>query len=125
MSAIAFVQTRTVNEVMMNHQNDYSMIITTCADSAAARTLARMLIEKKLAACAQMLPIESIYLWKGEVCEDSETALLIKTKTELFDEIAAAIRENHPYEVPEIIQIPISDGLPEYLSWIDDCTRRE
>ena len=109
----------------MSRENDYSLIITTTANKESAREIARLLVEKRLAACAQMLPIESIYFWQGKICEESETALFIKSKTALFDEIKAAIKENHPYEVPEIVQIPITDGLPEYLKWIGDCTSRQ
>ena len=105
-------------------QNEYSLIITTAADRESAKKIARMLVEKQLAACVQMLPIESIYLWQEKICEENETALFIKSKTALFDEIKEAIKENHSYEVPEIIQMPVTDGLPEYLKWIDDCTRR-
>ena len=70
----------------------------------------------------QMLPIDSVYLWKGETCEDGEVMLFIKSRTDLFDKIAVAIKEVHPYEVPEIVQLPITDGLPEYLKWIGECT---
>jgi len=101
---------------------DYSIVVTTAADGDSARKIARLLVERRLAACAQMLPIESVYRWKGEVCEGNETTLFIKSRTALFDEIKAAIRETHVYEVPEIIQVPITDGLPEYLGWVDDCT---
>ena len=73
----------------------------------------------------QMLPIESVYLWQGKICDEKETVLLIKTKTDLFDKIKSVIKENHSYEVPEIIQIPITNGLPEYLKWIDECTKNE
>jgi len=104
-------------------QNEYSIIIATAPDRESAKKIARLLVEKRLAACAQMIPIESIYFWQNKICEDSETALFIKSRTALFDKIKAAIRENHTYEVPEIIQIPITDGLPEYLKWIDDCTQ--
>ena len=103
---------------------EYSMIITTAADKESARKIARLLVERRLAACAQMLPIESIYLWQDKICEENETMLFIKSKTALFDEIKTAIKENHAYEVPEIIQIPITDGLPDYLKWIGDCTSR-
>ena len=81
-----------------------------------------MLVEQRLAACVQMFPIESVYLWKGKICEEGEVMLLIKSRTELFDKIAATIRQVHPYEVPEIVQMPITDGLPEYLQWIEECT---
>ena len=100
----------------------YSVIITTCPDKDSAKGIARHLVERRLAACVQMLPIESVYRWDSEICDDSEVMLLIKSRTMLYDRIAAAIRENHAYEVPEIIQIPITDGLPAYLRWIDDCT---
>ena len=81
-------------------------------------------MDKKLAACGQIFPIESIYFWQSKVCDENESMLLIKSKTALFDEIKAVIKKNHPYEVPEIVQIPITTGLPEYLGWIDDCTNR-
>ena len=70
----------------------------------------------------QIFPIESIYLWQDKICNEDEAMLFIKSKAELFDKITAAIRENHAYEVPEIVQIPITGGLPEYLKWIGDCT---
>ena len=104
----------------MSHE--YSIAISTFADKEAAKNTARMLVEERLAACVQMLPIESVYLWSGTTCEDSETMLIIKSRTELFDKIAAAIKESHTYELPEIVQVPITAGLPEYLSWIGDST---
>jgi len=105
-------------------ENGYSIIITTTADKDSARKIAKLLVEKRLAACVQMFPIESIYYWQDKICEENEITLFIKSKTALFEEIKAAIRENHVYEVPEIIQIPITNGLPEYLKWIDDCAGR-
>jgi periplasmic divalent cation tolerance protein len=100
----------------------YSLIITTTAGKESAKKIAKELVEKHLAACVQMLPIQSVYLWKEKICDEDEIALFIKSKTALFKEIKTAIRKNHEYEVPEIIQIPITDGLPEYLQWIDECT---
>jgi len=105
-------------------ENEYSIIIVTAGNKEAAREIASLLVERRLAACAQMIPIESVYSWQGKICEDSEVALHIKSRTALFDEIKAAIKEIHSYEVPEIIQVPITDGLPEYLAWIDENTRR-
>lgn len=102
-------------------QTGYSMIITTCADKEAAKAIAKILLEKQLAACVQMLPVESMYVWQGKICDDNETILFIKSKAGLFDEIAAVIKENHCYEIPEIIQVPITAGLPEYLKWIAEC----
>ena len=106
---------------MPDNTHQYSLVITTAADKDSAKVIAGLLVEKRLAACVQMFPVESIYTWKGETCNDDEIALFIKSKSSLFDKIAAAIKENHKYEVPEIIQIPITNGLPEYLKWIDDC----
>ena len=99
---------------------EYTMVITTCADKASAKQLANIIVQQRLAACAQLIPIESVYVWEGEVCSEDETILLIKTKTALFDKLSAAIIENHSYEVPEIIKLPITGGHPDYLSWIDE-----
>ena len=102
--------------------NQYSMIISTYPDKDSAKAIAKMLIEARLAACVQMFPIESMYSWKDKICDENEIMLIIKSKTELFDKIFAAIKEYHTYEIPEIIQVPITNGLSEYLNWIDACT---
>ena len=102
--------------------NAYSLIIATTSDRESAKKIARLLVEKRLAACAQLLPIESVYRWKDEINEENEIALFIKSRTALFEKVKTAIKENHAYEVPEIVQLPITDGLPEYLNWIGDCT---
>jgi periplasmic divalent cation tolerance protein len=102
--------------------SEYSIIISTYADKDLAKEIAKTLVELRLAACVQMFPINSVYLWKDEICDENEIMLLIKSRTDLFDKIAAAIKAYHPYEVPEIVQIPIADGLPKYLRWIGDCT---
>jgi len=99
---------------------DYSIITTTCPNKDLAKQISKLLVERRLAACVQMFPIESIYLWKNNVCEENEIALFIKSRTDLFDKIVEAIKEIHTYEVPEIIQTPIIGGLSEYLNWIDD-----
>jgi len=103
-------------------KDEYSIITTTYVDREAAKRLANRLIEKRLAACIQMLPIESIYLWQQKICDANEVLLIIKSKTELFEKIATEIKESHTYEVPEILQVPITGGLPEYLAWIDGYT---
>jgi len=110
-----------MSKEMLGDENIYSIIAVTCADKDAARKIARVLVERRLAACVQMFPIESVYLWQGKICEDDETALFIKSRAASFEKIQVAVRELHAYEVPEIIQIPITNGLPEYLKWIDDC----
>ena len=100
--------------------NENSIVIATCPDKEAAKNIARLLVEERLAACVQVFPIESIYSWEGKIFDENEIMLFIKTKTSLFNEVSALIRKNHSYDVPEIIQIPITDGLPEYLRWIGD-----
>ena len=100
--------------------NEYSITIATWPDKETAKSIAKLLVENRLAACVQIFPIESVYIWQNKVCDENEVMLLIKSKTELFGKISALIRENHTYEVPEIIQVPIIGGLPEYLRWIED-----
>ena len=101
----------------------YSVVVSTCGDMESARRIARELVDLRIAACVQIFPIESVYAWQGEVCEESEVALFIKSKAELFDRVSQAIRERHPYEIPEIIQLQITDGLPDYLQWIESWVR--
>jgi periplasmic divalent cation tolerance protein len=103
-------------------QHEYSIITTTYPDKESAKSVAKLLVEKRLVACAQIIPIESVYLWQGKIHDEEETMLIAKSKNLLFDKIIATIRENHSYEVPQIVQIPITDGLPEYLKWIADST---
>jgi len=97
------------------------MVITTCGDRPSAKKIADALIQERLAACAQLFPIESVYLWKGDVCNEEEILVLIKSRSEFFDKISEAIKKMHPYETPEIIEVPITNGLPQYLQWINDC----
>jgi len=99
--------------------NEHSIVMTTYPTKEKAKQAAVLLVEKRLAACVQMIPIESAYIWDGEMNESSETLLLIKSKPAVFDDIMALIKEDHAYEVPEIVQMPITGGLPEYLNWID------
>ena len=105
---------------MQGVQSEYSVVLVTCPDKDVARVLVRLLIERKLVACGQMLDIESVYTWEGKICEEAEVLLILKSKTELFVQLQAAIVENHPYEVPQIVQLSITDGLPAYLGWIDE-----
>jgi len=105
-------------------KKEYSTVITTCPDKNSAKKIANRMVENRLVACVQMFPIESVYRWKNEICNENEIVLFMKSKPEMFDKIVATIKENHTYEVPEIIQIPITDGLPEYLNWIDDCVEK-
>lgn len=94
-------------------------------DAESARTLARALVEGRLAACVTIgAPVESMYHWQSAIETAREVPVTVKTRGELFDDVAAAIRSRHPYELPEILAVPISHGLPAYLAWIDAETAR-
>lgn len=100
------------------------VVITNLPDRASAEKLAETLIGQRVAACVNILaPCRSIYRWKDEVQHDEEHPLLIKTTVEGYSALEAAIRANHPYELPEIIAVPVERGLPEYLDWVAQETR--
>jgi periplasmic divalent cation tolerance protein len=102
------------------------LVITNLADTASAQQLARALVEQRLAACVNMLPaVHSIYRWEGAVEEAAEVTLLIKTTTARYPALEQAIVALHPYELPEVIAVPVSAGLPAYLGWIARETRKE
>lgn len=95
------------------------LVLTTLPDQASAERLAASLVEQRLAACASIQsPCRSIYRWQGKVENANEVPLHLKTTSERYPALAAAIRAAHPYAVPEIIAVPIVHGLPEYLSWL-------
>ncbi|MDZ7666019.1 MAG: divalent-cation tolerance protein CutA [Desulfotignum sp.] len=100
----------------------HCMVLVTCKDQAEARSLASMIVHDKLAACVQMNPVVSVYTWKGRVQTEAETRLTIKTRTALYPALEAFILKHHSYEVPQILQVPITGGLPEFLDWIDQTT---
>ncbi len=100
------------------------LILTTLPDPQAARQLARQLVEAKMAACVNVLaPCTSVYRWQGEVQEEAETPLLIKTSPERYAELETFLRQRHPYELPEVIALPVVQGLPAYLDWVLAETR--
>lgn len=99
----------------------YIQVTTTTETREQAQTIARHLVEEKLAACVQIVePITSIYRWKGKVEEAREWLCLIKTRDDLYDQVEKAIKKLHSYETPEIIAVPITKGSKEYLNWLDD-----
>jgi len=102
--------------------SDYCILLTTCGNSEQAEKIARTLLDVRLAACIQMLPITSWYRWQGEVANDPEQLLFIKTRTAVSEQAQDQIRQVHDYDVPEIVQIPIDAGLPDYLDWIGQET---
>lgn len=100
----------------------HCVILTTCPSREEAHRLASLLVRGHLAACVQITEITSCYEWKGEVKTEPEQLLFIKALSDAFGEIERLITENHSYEVPEIVQIPIERGYPPYLRWIDEVT---
>lgn len=102
------------------------LILTNVPDTATAQAIARLLVERRLAACVNILPgVHSVYQWQGAVEEAGEVTMLIKATSARYAEIEAAIKTAHPYDVPEIIALPISAGLPEYLDWIAAETKKD
>ncbi len=96
------------------------LIYVTAKDQAEAKMIARTVVGERLAACANLLgPIESVYWWDGQLCEDSEVALILKTSKDRKNELIARIRELHSYETPCIVCLPIADGNPDFLAWIE------
>jgi periplasmic divalent cation tolerance protein len=99
---------------------DKIVVLSTCASPEEAGKIARALVEKKLAACVNILPaVRSIYRWKDAIEDDQETLLLIKSSRALFGELRAEIQKLHSYEVPEAIAIPVVEGSERYLAWMD------
>jgi len=95
------------------------LVITNLPDRAAAEKLADALIRQRVAACVNILaPCRSVYRWKAKVQHDEEHPVLIKTTLDRYAALEAAIREMHPYELPEIVAVPIERGLPAYLDWV-------
>ncbi len=99
------------------------LVLTTLPDHETAQALARALVTGRLAACVNIgAPVESIYHWQGEIETAREVPLTIKTRALLYPRVEAAIAAAHPYELPEIVAVPITHGLAGYLRWIDTQT---
>ena len=100
------------------------LVLTNLPDRAAAERLAGTLVERRLAACVNILaPCRSVYRWKDAVQHDEEHPMLIKTTAERYPEMEKALRAGHPYELPEIIAVPIEHGLTAYLDWVAAQTK--
>ena len=106
--------------------SEHLMVLNTCPDAETAGRIAAELVDGKLAACVQVLPgLQSYFHWDGKVDCAEEYLLLIKTSSASYPALEQCIREMHPYELPEIIGVPVNRGLPGYLSWIDECTNKD
>lgn len=96
------------------------LVLCTAPTEDVGATLARGLVEARLAACVNLVPgVRSFYRWKGAIEDDAEVQLLIKTSPARFDALRAWIEEAHPYEVPEVVALPIEEGSPAYLGWLE------
>ena len=108
----------------MTTKTEYLLVLNTCPGSITAKKIANTLVENQLAACVQIIPgIQSFFRWVGKVDNAEEQLLLIKTTSRRYPELEQCIRTMHPYELPEIVAVPISTGLLGYLSWIDESTQ--
>jgi periplasmic divalent cation tolerance protein len=95
------------------------VVLSTFPDADTAARIARALVEDQLAACVNLVPaVRSIYRWEGQVCDEAETLAVIKTTADRYAALAAKISELHPYQVPEVIALPLADGHPPYLAWL-------
>ncbi len=95
------------------------LCLCTVPDGATGRRIAHHLVAAGIAACVNRIPgLVSVFRWEGDVQEDDEELLLIKTRADRLDDLAAAIRQIHPYELPEVVAVPVSGGLEDYLDWI-------
>jgi len=107
----------------MDGEESTLLVFTNLPDREAALKLARGLVERRLAACVNVLGgCTSVYRWKGDVEEAEEVTVLVKTRATRYAELEAAICELHPYELPEVIAVPVVRGLPEYLDWVAEET---
>ena len=98
--------------------------LNTCPDAETAHRIASMLVEQQVAACVNIISgISSVYRWQGEITSDSEFLLIIKSNTDCYAELEQRLRALHPYELPEIVAVPITGGLPDYLDWLNNNTK--
>lgn len=105
----------------MSQQGSYSVAFVTINKMEEAKKLAAGLVKEKHAACVNIIPgLISVYEWEGKINEDPELLLKIKTSTSKVDDVIKYVRENHPYDVAEVISVKIDNGNPPYLKWIDD-----
>ena len=102
-------------------RHEYQLVLTTCPDVETGERLAHALVSERLAACVNILPVaKSVYLWKGRVESAAEQLLVIKSMVRAYRAIQNRLLELHPYELPEVITVPVTGGFADYLAWIRD-----
>jgi len=102
--------------------SEYAIVLITTPDEEMAAKIAKSLVKNQLAACVSIIPqVRSIYRWEGEICDDNEVQLIVKTVTEVFDQVQRVVKDIHSYDIPEIMLLPIENGSEDYLQWIDNC----
>lgn len=99
-----------------------NIVMTTCGSAEEADAIASALVGQHLAACVQAMPISSTFFWEGEVQQEAEVILFVKTTSDRTDAAAEVIKELHSYDLPEVVVVPITGGSEEYLAWIKDVT---
>ena len=103
---------------------DKVVVYVTSGDTDESKKIARTLVEKRLAACVNLLPqVRSFYRWEGKIQDDPESLLVIKTSRSLFAAVRAEVERLHSYRVPEVLCVPILEGSPNYMAWLGDCLR--
>jgi periplasmic divalent cation tolerance protein len=96
----------------------------TAPEGEPATKIARTLVEERLAACVNVVPgLRSIYAWEGEICDDAEVLLVVKTRRALLERLDARLHEIHPYDTPELLALPVEYGAKKYLAWVDEVAR--
>jgi len=102
----------------------FILVLTTVPDEKTGQQIARALVEERLAACVTVSPAaQSFYWWEGRIMKEREHILIIKTKASAYDQLEARLKELHPYDVPELIALPIERGSKKYLAWVDMETK--
>lgn len=106
--------------------SEYIQIHWTCGSIDEAREMAHRLVKERLVACANIIPwVESIFMWNNEIDVAQESKVIFKTRSQLFEKVKELILQHAKYEVPEILQLPISDGNPDYLRWLDESLEKK
>ena len=102
----------------------FQLVLTTTDSEELAIRIGRELVERRLAACVNLVgPVQSVYRWEGQVVCSEERLLILKTRVDRFQQVSSAIRELHTYDVPEVLAVPLSAGDGRYLSWLAGCLR--